>query len=222
MRHGLLRLGLDIEISLKSDASAIFHSHAHKRSYVFLLKLNIGVQQSFVALSSTPEHIASAAELNGNIKRLFYLRRSKAINIDIVGAAGAVHKPRIAEHICRSPKAPDIRAVHFFKNIVRNFIKTRVCNIYVLILGNQIDIVEAEVFNTELLHKFEAGIHLCPCVLHHTGYRSERFISRTDAEHIRACRAQIVPPCHGERQVLAHLFAKNHSVGIIELESKRI
>lgn len=113
MRHRLLRLGLDIEISLKSDASAVFHSHAHKRSYVFLLKLNIGVQQSFVALSSTPEHIASAAELNGNIERFFYLCRSKAINIDIVGAAGAVHKPRIAEHICRSPKAPDIRAVHF-------------------------------------------------------------------------------------------------------------
>ena len=136
MRHGLLRLGLDIEISLKSDASAIFHSHAHKRSYVFLLKLNIGVQQSFVALSSTPEYIASAAELNGNIERFFYLRSGKTINIDIVGAAGAVHKPRIAEHICRSPKAPDIRAVHFFKNIVRNFIKTRVCNIYVLVLGD--------------------------------------------------------------------------------------
>lgn len=77
MRHRLLRLGLNIEISLKSDASAIFHSHAHKRSYIFLLKLNIGVQQSFVALSSAPEHIASAAELNGNIKRLFICAAAK-------------------------------------------------------------------------------------------------------------------------------------------------
>ena len=82
--------------------------------------------------------------------------------------------------------------------------------------------MEAEVFNTELLHKFEAGIYLCPCVFHRTGYRSERLVGRTDAEHIRACRAQIVPPCHSKRQMLAHLFAKNHSVGIIELESKRI
>ena len=136
MRHRLLRLGLDIEVAVKSDASAIFHSHAHKRSYVFLLELNIGVQQSFVALSSAPEYIASTAELNSNIKRLFYLRRSKAINIDIVGTAGTVHKSRIAEHICSAPKALDIRAVHFFKNIVRNFIKTRVCNIYVLVLGD--------------------------------------------------------------------------------------
>ena len=136
MRHGLLRLGFDIEISLKSDASAIFHSHAHKRRYVFLLKLNIGVQQSFVALSSAPEHIASAAELNGNIERLFYLRSGKTIDIDIVGAACAVHKSRIADHIRSSPKALYVRTVHLFKDIVRNFIKARVCNIYVFILGD--------------------------------------------------------------------------------------
>lgn len=77
MRHRLLRLGLNIEVAVKSDASAIFHSHAHKRSYVFLLKFNIGVQQSFVALSSTPEHIAPAAELDGNIECFFICAAAK-------------------------------------------------------------------------------------------------------------------------------------------------
>ena len=136
MRHGLLRLGFDIEIALKADASAVLHGHAHKRRYVFLLKFNIGVQQSLVALSSAPEHIAPAAELDGNIERFFYLRSGKTIDIDIVGATCAVHKSRIAEHIRSSPKALYVRAVHLFKDIVRNFIKARVCNIYVFILGD--------------------------------------------------------------------------------------
>ena len=82
--------------------------------------------------------------------------------------------------------------------------------------------MEAEIFDSELLHKLKARVHLCLCVLHSAGSCSERLIRRADAEHIRAARTQVMPPRHGKRQMLAHFFAEYHSVGVIKFKRERV
>ena len=82
------------------------------------------------------------------------------------------HKAGIREHIRSTPKALDARFVHFFEHIVCYLVKAAVCLVYVIRLGNYINIVEAEVFDTKLLHKLKV-LHL-PCRLHQTPARSAK------------------------------------------------
>ena len=82
--------------------------------------------------------------------------------------------------------------------------------------------MEAEVFNAEFLHKFKSRVNFCLCVFHCTFNCAERFIGGVAAEHIGAGGAEVVPPCHGERKVLFHLFAEDDSFGVVKFKSKGI
>ena len=220
--HGLLWLGFNEEIARKADGAAVADRHFHQRGDVLLLKLHVGVQQRFIALSASPEHITPAAELHRAFQRLFDLCGRVAVYLHAVGGARAVHKAGIAKHIGRAPQALYAGCVHLLPDIVGDFIQARVCFGNGIGLGHQVHIVEAEIFYPQLLHKLKARIHLGACVRHRARLRAEAFIGRPRAEHIRARRAQVMPPRHGERQVLLHGLAHNHAVGIIIFERERI
>ncbi len=65
MLHRLLRLGLDVKITGKSDRSAVFYRHSHKARDVFFFKFNVGIEESFVSFSAAPENVSLSAELDG-------------------------------------------------------------------------------------------------------------------------------------------------------------
>ena len=220
--HGLLGLGLDVEVTREADAAAVFNSHFHQGCDIFLLKLHVGVQQRFIAFTTAPEHVASAAELDGQLQSLLDLCRRKAVNVHRVGAARAAHEAGVGEHICRTPQALDVGALHFFKDVIGDLVKATVGLLDVISLGYKVDVVEAEVLDAELLHKLKARIHLCLGVCHRAFFGVEALVGGVSAEHIGACGAKVVPPSHREGQMLAHLFAKDDSVSIIVAECKGI
>ena len=62
-------------------------------------------------------------------------------------ATGTIHKTGVGEHICRAPKALDIRILHLFKDVIGDLVKAAVGFVYIVCLGNYINVVEAEILN---------------------------------------------------------------------------
>ena len=82
--------------------------------------------------------------------------------------------------------------------------------------------MEAEIFDTQLLHKFKAGVHLGLGMRHSALLCTKGLVSSVTAEHIGATGTQVVPPCHGKGQMLTHRLAHNDLIGVVELKCQRI
>ena len=218
MLHGLLRLGLDIEVPCKADRTAIVHSQMHESGDVLLLKLHVCIEQGLVTLAAAPEDIAPAAQLHCKVKGLFYLGCCETEDVRGIAAARTIHKAGIAEHVGCAPQALDIRPLHLFQDIITDLIQTAVGFLDIICFGNQVYIMEAEIADSKLLHKLKTGVHLGFCMFHGPFLSAERLVGGIPAEHIRAGCAEIVPPGHGKGQVLAHLFTGDHSVRIIKFK----
>ena len=220
--HRLLGLGLDVEITGKADGAAILNGHLHQGSDILLLELHIGVQQSLIAFTAAPEHVTLAAQLDGDIQCLLDLCSCEAENISGIRGTCAIHETGIAEHIGSAPQALDAGFLHFLQNVIGDLIQTAVGFLDVSSLRNDIHIMEAEVLNTQLLHELEACIHLCLCMLHGAGNSAKGLVGSLTAEHISAAGAEVMPPCHCERQMLLHGLAHDDLLRIIELKCQRI
>ena len=189
---------------------------------VLLLELHVGVQQGLIALAAAPEHVAPAAQLHGQVQRLLHLRRGKAEHVRAVGRSRPVHEPRVAEHVRRAPQAPDVRALHLLKDVVGKLVQPAVRLFYIVRLGHKVHVMEAEVFDADLPHEFKSRVHLRLRVRHRSLLRAEALVRRVAAEHIRSGGAEIVPPRHRKRQVLAHLFAQHDPVRVVEFEGEGV
>ena len=77
----------------------------------------------------------------------------------------------------------------------------------------------AEVFDAHLLHEFEASINFGFGVLKGVWGRTEALIDGATAEHIDTVGAEVMPPSHREWEMLGHLFAEDHFISVVELES---
>ena len=195
----------------------------HEPGDVLLLELHVGVEQGLIAFPAAPEHIAPAAQLDGDVQGLLDLSRGEAEYVGGVGGAGAVHEPGIAEHIGSAPQALDIGALHLLENVIGDFVQPLVGYLDVVGFGNQVHVMEAEILDADLFHELKAGVHLGPGVVHGALFRStEGFVDGVTAEHVGSACAQIVPPGHGKGQMLAHLLAEDHTVGVIVFEGQRI
>ena len=133
---------------------------------------------------SAPENVALAAQLDGQIQSLFDLGCGEAVDLGAVGAACAVHEPGVSEHVGRAPEALYAGALPLFENVVADLVQAGVGDVDVGVLGNQIHVVETEVADAQLLHKFKAGVYLCFGVLHGAGDGSEALVGGGNAEHI--------------------------------------
>ncbi len=222
MLHGFFWLGLDEEIASKADGATIRNRHFHELSDVFLFKLHIGVEQGFIAFTTAPEHIACCAEFDSHFQAFFDLCGSVAINIYAIGRASAIHEARIAKHVRRCPQAFDACFVHLFLDVVGDDIKAFVGFFEGVSFWNEVDIMEAEVFDAELLHKFKACIYFGDGVFHRARDGAKIFVSGARSEHIRTCCAKIVPPSHGKVEMFFHGFAHDDALCIVVFKSKFI
>ena len=82
--------------------------------------------------------------------------------------------------------------------------------------------MEAEILDAQLLHELEARVHLGLGVGHGALLRPEGLVRRVPAEHVRTAGAQVVPPGHGEGQVLLHGLAQDDTVRVVELEGQGV
>ena len=223
MLHGFFRFRLDVEIACEADLASIVTRHAEQLGDIVLLELHIGVEQCLIALTSTPEYIALCTELDGELNPLLCLCGSKAEDVGGVTAARAVHKARIAEHICCCPECLDARALGLFEKVVRHLIEAAVRLIDIRrIFGHHVRIVETVVFDAELLHELNAGVYFRFRVFDRTWLRVEGFVCCPCTKHVYARCTEIVPPRHRETQMIFHRLAENHALCVVILECKLI
>ena len=72
------------------------------------------------------------------------------------------------------------------------------------------------------MHNLKTGIHLGFGMSHGTFFCTKGLVSGVTAEHIGAAGTEVVPPCHGEGQMLLHGLAHDDTVGIVILKSEGV
>ena len=100
----LLRLRLDVVVSVKADRTTILGCELQKIREVVELELHVGVEQGLVALASAPVYIALAAELYGDFDCFFDLRRRESEDVGVRSRTGTAHIARVAEAVCGAPE----------------------------------------------------------------------------------------------------------------------
>jgi len=91
-----------------------------KHGEMFLLASHVGVPETLIPLSSTPENIAFSTQLVGNLNSFLCLCAGECEYIRIAARGGSVHISRVSELIRRSPQKPDACPLLFFLEHLRN------------------------------------------------------------------------------------------------------
>ena len=74
----LLRLWLDQDRALEADLVLVFDHHVQEAAHLVQFTLQIGVEQGFIALATTPEHIVFAAKSLVASMQVFTVAAAKA------------------------------------------------------------------------------------------------------------------------------------------------
>ena len=128
----------------------------------------------------------------------------------------------MTEHIRGSPEKLDAGLCLLLLEVRHDFLETSLIFLNISTLSNEVDIVEAVVFDSHLLHELETGIHLVLCSLNRTFCSIPREGLCSAAELVSTLCTESVPPCHRELEPLCHGLAEDYLFRIIIAESHRI
>ena len=189
---------------------------------MLLLALHIGVEEAHIALTSTPEHVAVTAELDGGVDGVLDLQHCACSHVEIRVGGCTVHIALVAEYIGCTPEKLDAGLGLLLLCVSNDLLEVCLVLLRARGLVNEVGVVEAVVLDAELLHDLEACIHLVLCPFDCSCTLVPREGLGAAAELVCALSAEGVPPGHGELEPVLHLLAGNYLLRIVITECKRV
>ena len=89
-------------------------------------------------------------------------------------------------------------------------------------LFNEVNVVEAEIPNTEFIHYFKTGIHFILCTLNGISSFVPLVATSLTTELVSTCTAERVPPSHSELQPILHFLSHHDLFRLVVVESHYI
>ena len=207
------------ERTLESLCTSIVASHSQHRSHVFFLTLLVGVQQAHITFTTAPEYIVGTTKFDSSINSVLDLNDSTSYNIEIRIGRSTISITLVAKYVSCTPKQLDVGELfHLLLSIVGNFLHTTLVLLDGLTFFNEVNIMEAEIFDTQFIHDFETSIHLILGALYGAFSLIPFIRTSLSTELVCTCSSECVPPCHGKLQPIFHLFAHHFALRLIIVE----
>ena len=187
-----------------------------------LFALHIGVEQGHIALAATPEHIVLSAELNGSVYRVLYLQHSACGCGEIWVGGGSVHIASVTKYVRSAPKQLDAAFLLLLLCVGDNCLEVAFVLLDAAAFFDEVNVVEAVVFDSKLLHQFETRIHLVLCSVEGGFAFLPRHYPGASAELVATFGAERMPPRQRELEPILHLASANHSFRLVVMESHRV
>ena len=226
--HIILMLGrfhrfrLDQERTGEAFGTGIVTSHGQHLSEVLFFTFLVCVKDAHVTFTATPEHIVGTTQLNGSVNCIFDLNASAGYNVKFRVGSSTVHVACVTEYVGCPPQQLDAGFSLFLLGISHDFLQVSLIFFDGIGLFAQVDVVEAVVLDTQLLHEFKTGIHLVLGSLNLVGVTVPGELLRTTTELVTTFSAQGVPPCHCKLQPVFHLLTHDYLFSIIIVVSHRV
>ena len=90
---------LDQELSLETDFLCILNSHAQEHRQVIELSLHVAVQEGFITLASTLEHVVLGSEFETDFQHLLHLCTGIGKNVRVGIRRRTVSETRMRKHV---------------------------------------------------------------------------------------------------------------------------
>ena len=182
------------------------------------LALHVGVEQGRVPFAASPEGIAGAAQLVGDLHRLLDLGRGEGEDVEIRAGGRAVHVAGIGEQVGGAPEQLDAGPRLFVLEDLDDLVEVGVALLEVLAFGRDVAIVEGVERGAELLEELEGHLDLALGVGDRVGAVVPGPQGGADSERIGEGVTEGVPVDDREPEVLLHRFPIDDLVGIIMFE----
>ena len=211
----LHRFRLDEERAFEAFGAGVVAGGLQHLCQMFLFTLHVGVQQAHVAFASAPEHVVASTQFDGGVDGILDLYGCACHHVEIRVGGRTVHIAFVSEYIGRTPKVLDARGLHLFLDISHDGLHVGFIFLDGIAFGDEVHVVEAEIFDTQFLHDFKTGVSL----LFGNGQGIGALVPgerlRAAAELVAAFCAKGVPPSHGKFQPVFHLLTHDDLFGII-------
>ena len=197
--------------------ACIIARHPHKSAEVVELQRHIGVEQGVIALSTAPEDVAVRTELDSGVYARLDLGGGDCKHVGIGAGGSARHKLLVAEVVGGVPQ--ELLAVLFLQDgdVVHHLVEVFDALGDRRALGSDVDVMEAVVVDLQLVHELEGEIRLFAEHRHRIIFEPEGLVYGGGAEHIHAFGVDGVPIAQREFEVLAHGFAEDDLIRVVEL-----
>ena len=200
----------------------MIHRHVQERGEVFLLPLQVGVEERLVTLAAAPKHVALAAEPLRGFEGLLHLRRSVGEDVGVGIGRGATHVARVGEEVGRAPEQLYAGGALEAARVIDEGVEVAVGFRERATLGGDVAIVERPERRADFLEELERGIHPGLRDRNGIGTLFPRPLDRAGSERIAARAAEGMPVGDGETQVRGHRLPVDHLVGIVVPERERV
>ena len=218
----LLGLGLDVERAGEADLLLVVDGHVEEAGEVVELALHVGVEQGRIALAASPEGVAGAAQVVGDLHGLLDLGAGEGEDVEVRAGGRAVHVAGVGEEVGRAPEQLDAGPCLFVLEDLDDLVEVGVALLEVVALGGDVAIVERVERGAELLEELEGDLGLALGVGDRVGAVVPGPQRRADAERVGERIAERVPVDDREPEVLLHRLAVDDLVGIVMLELQRV
>ena len=188
--------------------------------HMLLLALHAGVPQVFIAFATSPEHIVLGPQALADLKAMLELACRIRIDISERRGRSAGDEARVGEQRRGVPQQFDTGGLHILFDFVDYLVQVRVGFTKSVTFWSDVTIVEAEVFDTQLLEQFECIIDRCQSAIHRIGVLVIWTMSGRVPERIHQSLLEGVPPSDAETQPILHFLAGDDTVLIVIMESK--
>ena len=222
MLRGLLRLGLDEELALETDALRVIHGEVEERREVVLLALQIGVEEGLVTLAAAPENVVLAPEGLGDIEGLLHLRRGVGEDMGVGVRGRTAHVARVGEQVGGAPEQLHAGGLLEVLGVGDDAVEVAVGLSEGLALGGDVTVVEAVERRADFLEKLKRGIEPGLRDRDRVGTLFPRADDGAGAEGVGAHAAERVPVRDGEAQVRGLRLPVDDLVGIVVVERERV
>ena len=138
----LLRLRFDQDRTFVADFVLILDDRLQEAASMGAFGFQIGVEQSFVALTPAPQHIVRATEFMRGIETGFHRRRRIGVNFGVRVGGSPRHPALMAEHIGGAPEQLGLVRRLLFAKVINDFLKVAQAFGKGRALGPRIGIVE--------------------------------------------------------------------------------
>ena len=211
----LLGLGLDQQVTRKADLVLVLHHHAHKTPELFALALEVGVEQGFITLTTTPQHIVGALEPQRGIHRAEHLGGGEGEHLWVWVARRPGGKARVAEAIGSAPQQLDAGLFLMALQVVDHLREVVAVLLERAAFGRHIGVVKAVVVDAQLGKKLKRRLGLADRHLHRIATALPRAFERPHPKHIRPRPHEGMPVTSRHAQVLPHGLAEDQLVGVV-------